>query len=408
MKKLTPSFKSWVVGDCKWVVGFPTGRRYFKTEQLAWDEINTFLAGRMGKLKPAEEEEYRAARDLLSDLGVTVLQAARFYVEHAPRVAAITVGEAVTAYLAKKKPRVGELHFDSLERSLRYLRDYIGPEVKVCPLIYVKAAAFLNAQAEGTRRGRAAHVAGLLNSLEEQAPKAAKKMMEIVSLDERDEAPDPHFLSYTDAAIVLHYVRSEHPDWLGAVALKLFTGIRSFEVGRLRWRDVDLEQRVVRIGSEVAKKTRGRKARRVIDWWPDCLNDWLMLVKRQPETLVAPENQLIRRHRDGFDPESLSAQRRFAVWISQKLKPESAELGVEIRNNDFRHTYATYGVAFHQSADLVALQMGHGDSRMLFSHYRNWTSQREAKDFFVLTPQKAEQIFTERLNQLNQANQNHG
>lgn len=38
MKNLTPSFKSWVAGDCKWVVGFPTGRRYFKTEQLALDE----------------------------------------------------------------------------------------------------------------------------------------------------------------------------------------------------------------------------------------------------------------------------------------------------------------------------------------------------------------------------------
>ena len=395
MKNLTPSFKSWVAGDCKWVVGFPTGRRYFKTEQLALDEIASFQAGRPGKLKASEAEEYRMCRDLLSDREVRVLDAVRFYVEHAPRADSIKLGAAVTLFLAKKKERVGDVHYAALERSLRYLVDAIGEKVIVGPLIFTKAAEFLNAQADGTRPQRASHVASFLRSVEAHAPGAVKKLYEHVELEESDDAPDPHFLSYVDAAIVLHHVRTEQADWLGAVALKLFTGIRSFEIGRLRWRDVDLEQRIVRVGSEVAKRTRGRKSRRVIDWWPDCLTDWLMLCQRKNEAFVTPETQRIR-HRGGFDPESLAAQRRFVAWTSHTLKPELARLGVDIRKNDFRHTYATYGVAYHQNADLISLQMGHSDSRMLFAHYRNWTSQREAKDFFSLTPQKAEQIHAER------------
>lgn len=407
MKPLTPHFKSWVAGDCKWVVGFPSGRRYFKTEQLAWDEIATFQAGRVGKLKPHEEEEYRMCRDLLSNRNVRVLDAVRFYVEHAPRADSVKLGAAVTLFLAKKKDRVGKVHYTALDRSLRYLVDAIGVKTPIDPLIHTRAAAFLNAQAEGTRPQRTSHVASFLRSVEAQAPGAAKKLYELVDLDDDNEAPDPHFLSVVDAATLLHHVRTTFPDWLGAVALKLFTGVRSFEIGRLHWRDVDLEQRIVRIGSDVAKKTRGRKSRRVIDWWPDCLTDWLMLCQRKSDAFVTPETQQIR-YRGGFDPESLSAQRRFVAWTSSTLKPAMAMLGTDLRKNDLRHTYATYGVAYHQSADLISLQMGHHDSRMLFAHYRNWTSQREAKEYFALVPPEAERIYTERTTPQPQAIQNHG
>ena len=398
MKELKPEYKEWAAASgTPWCVTFPSGRRFFTSEQLALDEITSFKAGRPGKLKPQQQEEYRRACDALAGRNVSVLDAVHFYVAHVPVGLGKThVGAAVAAFLLKKKEKVGDVHFTALNRSLRYLTDELGEKTPIDPLIYVKAAAFLNAQSEGTRPQRTSHVASFLRSIEAQAPGAAKKLYEHVELEESDDAPDPHFVSYLDAAIVLHHVRTERADWLGAVALKLFTGIRSFEIGRLRWRDVDLEQRIVRVGAEVAKKTRGRKARRVIDWWPDCLTDWLMLCQRKPEAFVAPETQRIRKRRGGFKPDSLAAQRRFVAWTSNTLKPELARLGVDIRKNDFRHTYATYGVAYHQNADLIALQMGHNDSRMLFAHYRNWTSQREAKDFFSLTPQKAEQIHTER------------
>ena len=398
---LTPTHKPWVAGDCKWVVRFPTGRRYFKTEQLGLDAISAFMAGRPGKLKPAQEEEYRMCCDLLAGQNVRVLDAVRFYVEHAPKAEALTLEQAVERHLARKRPKVGDVHYTALEKSLTYLIDDLGGETKIGPLIYVGAAKFLNDQAEGTRPQRYSHVAALLRGVEEQAPGAVKKLAEAVELPESDEAPDPHFLSVMDAAILLHHVRQEHPCWLGAVALKLFTGIRSFEIGRLLWRDVDLEQRIVRIGSDVAKRTRGKKNRRVIDWWPDCLTDWMMLCQRPPKAMVAPIPS-----RGKFNPESLAAQRRFVAWTSHTLKSELAQLGVDLRKNDLRHTYATYGVAYHQSADQIALQLGHGDSRMLFAHYRNWTSKTEAQSFFTLSPQNAERLHAERVAPI--AIQHHG
>lgn len=410
MKKLKPEYKEWAANSgTPWCVGFPAGRRFFKTEQLAWDEIATFEAGRPGKLKRHEEEEYRMCRDLLSNRDVRVLDAVRFYVISVPvGLGKTTVVTAVTEFLKKKQEKVGTVHFTALERSLRYFAEAVGSKAVIDPLIHIKAAEFLNKQAEGTRPQRTSHIAAFLRYIDAQAPGAAKRLYELVNIDDEDEAPDPHFLSVVDAATMLHHVRTNFPDWLGAVALKLFTGIRSFEVGRLHWRDVDLEQRIVRIGSEVAKKTRGRKSRRVIDWWPDCLTDWLMLCQRKPEALVVPETQRFRRSKGGFDINSLAAQRRFVDWTSDLLKPEIAKVGVQILKNDLRHTYATYGVAYHQSADLISLQMGHHDSRMLFAHYRNWTSQREAKEYFALVPPEAERIYTERTTPQPQAIQNHG
>ena len=91
-------------------------------------------------------------RDLLSDREVRVLDAVRFYVEHAPRADSIKLGAAVTLFLAKKKERVGDVHYAALERSLRYLVDAIGEKVTVGPLIFTKAAEFLNAHPSARRR----------------------------------------------------------------------------------------------------------------------------------------------------------------------------------------------------------------------------------------------------------------
>ena len=258
-------------------------------------------------------------------------------------------------------------------------------------MIHVAAQEFINKQSDGTKPERFRHVRAFLRSVDEQAPGAYKKL----TLPQgNDEAPDPHFISVADAGVLLHHVRINHPEWLGAVALKLFTGVRSFEIGRMAWLDVVIEDRVVNIRSDVAKPSRGKRRRRVIDWWPDCLTDWLMLCHRKPQDRIVPAPVRVRDPKDGRTPSRLD--NRFVRWTSAVLRPEMGALSVDLKKNDFRHTYATYGVAFHQSADLIALQMGHTDTGMLYRHYRNWTSVREAKEYFTLTPQNAECIHAER------------
>ena len=73
-------------------------------------------------------------RDLLSNRDVRVLDAVRFYVEHAPRADSVKLGAAVTLFLAKKKDRVGKVHYTALDRSLRYLVDAIGVKTPIDPL----------------------------------------------------------------------------------------------------------------------------------------------------------------------------------------------------------------------------------------------------------------------------------
>ena len=51
-----------------------------------------------------------------------------------------------------------------------------------------------------------------------------------------------------------------------------------------------------------------------------------------------------------------------------------------------RHSYASYHLAFHQSADKTALEMGHRDTQMLFRHYRELVTKEEAQAYWKIEP----------------------
>ena len=46
-----------------------------------------------------------------------------------------------------------------------------------------------------------------------------------------------------------------------------------------------------------------------------------------------------------------------------------------------RHSFASYHLALHESADKTALEMGHRDTRMLFRHYREIVTKGEAVEY---------------------------
>tara|TARA_Y100001934_G_scaffold186713_1_gene220328 strand:- start:448 stop:618 length:171 start_codon:yes stop_codon:yes gene_type:complete len=51
-----------------------------------------------------------------------------------------------------------------------------------------------------------------------------------------------------------------------------------------------------------------------------------------------------------------------------------------------RHSFASYHLAYHQSADKTALEMGHRDTQMLYRHYRSVVSKDEAAKFWKIEP----------------------
>ena len=53
-----------------------------------------------------------------------------------------------------------------------------------------------------------------------------------------------------------------------------------------------------------------------------------------------------------------------------------------------RHSYASYHLALHQSADKTALEMGHRDTNMLFRHYRELVTKEAAIGYWNIGPKK--------------------
>jgi integrase len=60
--------------------------------------------------------------------------------------------------------------------------------------------------------------------------------------------------------------------------------------------------------------------------------------------------------------------------------------GLEWKPDIMRHSYASYHLAFHQSADKTALEMGHRDTPMLFRHYRELVTKEEAQAYWKIEP----------------------
>jgi hypothetical protein len=64
---------------------------------------------------------------------------------------------------------------------------------------------------------------------------------------------------------------------------------------------------------------------------------------------------------------------------------------VEWKQNALRHSFCSYRLAEVKSAAQVALEAGNSP-QMIFRHYRELVTDREAKMWFAITPVSTEEI----------------
>ena len=126
--------------------------------------------------------------------------------------------------------------------------------------------------------------------------------------------------------------------------------MRPLEIERLTWDDV-LEQYI----EITAAKAKTRKRRLVS--LSDNLKEWLSLGGDLPLTN--------KRKRLGR-----------VVQIA----------GLNWQPDIMRHSFASYHLAMHTSADKTALELGHRDSKMLFAHYRELVTQETAQAYWSIRP----------------------
>lgn len=166
------------------------------------------------------------------------------------------------------------------------------------------------------------------------------------------------FWSPREAAAILSAIQREA---LPALVLGLFAGLRSAEVCRLFWRDVDLGAgHVVIAGTEA--KTGSRRLAPI----PANAAEWLRPIAGTPDTRIF-----------AGDPSQL------ARAISEACRAT----GTRRIANGARHSAITFAVA--QTGDVARVALHSGNSpTVVHQHYRGLATEADAKDFFDIKPQR--------------------
>jgi integrase len=362
-----------------YMVRFPGGqRRFFKTEDDATTAIREHTQGKAKVvLSKRLVDEVLYCKSLLGE--TPLLTATRFYLEHHHAIdGSATLGPTCDLYWSAVNVETASPYYtDKVRQHLANVKKGLGIETPLTAVGSLRYQAFI--QSLPTLPQQHAHhrtCRGLFKFATDRhlMAKNPTNGWKPATLPKKR----PVYLSVDSTALLLDWLWLRCPRLIPAFALQLFCGIRTAELARkptkykrpLDWKDINFESRRIDIADEVAKGTQKSSNRRVIDWWPDCLTHWLLPFRQESGPVCCADY-------DHLKSKKLRECR-------EELKLDGITLG--FGQNAFRHSFATYGVAFFQSAERIALLMGHRGSDMLFRHYRDYTSQEEARLFFSIKP----------------------
>jgi integrase len=191
---------------------------------------------------------------------------------------------------------------------------------------------------------------------------------------------DVEIFKPTEIARLLESARANYPDYLPCLAIGAFAGLRSAEIERLEWTDINLAEKFIVISAGNAKTA----SRRIVPIHAN-LAAWLApYAGRQGKVWPGGSEVFYKRQ--------LSIAAATAIEADEE-KGIKAQKAVEWKGNGLRHSYASYRFAQTGDAGRVAGECGNSAS-VIHKHYRQLTKPAEAERWFSVCPQEAENVLT--------------
>jgi integrase len=147
---------------------------------------------------------------------------------------------------------------------------------------------------------------------------------------------------------------------LPVLAIGAFAGLRTAEIERLDWSEVNLKTGFIEVKARKAKT----RARRLVP-----------ITKNLADAL-----RTIPERTGKVWPHS-------APYLFELQRDAAKTAGVKWRHNALRHSFISYRLAMLQNVDQVALEAGNSP-QMIFEHYRELVTPHQAKFWFALRPAK--------------------
>jgi integrase len=226
-----------------------------------------------------------------------------------------------------------------------------------------------------TKRNHFRHINSLFKFAirRKHLPKDALDEMTAIEKPEEDTA-EIEIFSLNEMNEILRVARPEITAWL---AIAGFAGLRTAELQRLEWQDVNLTEKHIEVTAAKSKTA----SRRLVPMTENLLA-WL--------TPHAQANGRVSSY------ENMSKQISWLVQdinaAREKLKKEKGidpkdVLLFKWKRNALRHSFISYRLAAIKNTAEVALEAGNSP-QMIFKHYRQLVTEAEAKNWFSIMPEK--------------------
>jgi len=357
--------------------------RQFKTKEDAKRFVDSQLDqtaqhGQLANLLSAEQRlDAHNAYERLSDLKVSLVECADFYLKHAePVTGSTTMSELIAAYLEDARKGKGTRKGRPLRnRSLQDLKNRLEKFAVTFGSKSPGEVSSLDIESwldreEWSPQSRQ-NFYRTLNTLFGYAYRKGlcprNPMAGLSEPKPEEKAPEILTVAQCEKLLAAALETEGELGMLGYIVLGLYCGIRSAELEKLDWNDVDLEAGLVTVGPKIAKT---RSIRNV----PIAENafQWLLQCSKRKGNIKP------RGFRNRFD------QVRACAGIE------------EWPVNAMRHSAGSYHYAMHEDAAKTAAFLGHAQDGVLFRHYRALTRKKDAEQFYSLLPenQKQETVIT--------------
>lgn len=372
------------------VANYAEGRR--RLESFANEADALDRAGRLAKLiserevvaasmTNAQAAEYASIVQSLAPFGVTLpvmastvaeclkvvggltdmLAAAKFYATRHKRTTPKRVSEIVAELIAVKKEREASERY---VRDLRYRLNQFASDFQrdACNVTTAEVQAWLDGRKLSpqsyTNYRRVLNVFFEFCVSHGYASDNPVASVESIKVKGRDDVT-----IYTPKEIA-RLLSAASSEFLPCIALGAFAGLRSAEIERLEWSDIQLAERQI-----VLSKKKSKTASRRMVPISDNLAAWLAPYAGQEGKVWGGTH--------------------WAFYIAQAATADAA--GIEWKHNGLRHSFCSYRLADVKSAAQVSLEAGNSPS-VVFRHYRELVRPADAVKWFGIAPEVAANV----------------
>jgi integrase len=305
--------------------------------------------------------EYKEAKNLLD--GVPLIEAARFYAEHNLRgIERTSVAGAVDKMIAAKTTKgVTDVYIADLRYRLGAFKEAFHCDVNAIAPDAV-AAWFENLRVSPRSHNNFLRTLRTFFRFAQRHGWLSKDVDLLERVEKRSEKRTPvEIFTPSQLAAILG---EASPEVAPCIALGAFAGLRSAEILRLDWGDIERRPGFIEVAAHKAKTA----TRRIVPI-SDNLGKWLA---------TAPRDNV------GVWPHT--KDRFFKAMIRAARKA-----GILWEHNVLRHSFISYRLAEIQDVNRVALEAGNSP-QMIFRHYRELATPQQATTWFAIAPEAAPNV----------------